>query len=62
MVERCDAGCSHSQQHSSVRDCWLWKIYELQRFITIEFFRSHCAQISSLFCRVGRFAKPLRAI
>ena len=47
MVERRDAGCSHSQQYSSVRGRWFWKIYELQSFITTEFFRSHYTHISS---------------
>ena len=51
MVERCDAGGSHTQQYFSVRDRWFWKIQELQPFIATEFFRSHCAHIISLvFC------------
>lgn len=47
MLEGRDAGRSHSQQYFSVRDRWFWKIYELQPFITTEFFRSHCTHISS---------------
>src|SRR5205814_5673867 len=46
MLEGRDAGCSHSQQYFSVRDRWFWKIYELQPFITTEFFRSHCTHIN----------------
>src|ERR1700680_2638942 len=46
MVERRDAGRSHSQQSSSVRDRWFWKLYELQRFITTKCFRSHCTHSS----------------
>src|SRR4029077_1319960 len=47
MVERRDAGRGHSQQYSSVRNRWFWKLHELQRFITTECFRSHRTHISS---------------
>lgn len=36
MVERRDAGCSHSQQYFSVRDSWFGMIDELQPFITLK--------------------------
>jgi hypothetical protein len=45
MLEGRDADCGHSQQYFSVRDRWFWKIYELQPFITTEFFRSHSTHI-----------------
>src|SRR5258708_30387650 len=47
MLEGRDASGGHSQQYFSVRGRWFWKLYELQPFITIELFRSHCAHISS---------------
>src|SRR5216684_3689533 len=47
MVERRDAGRSHSQQYSSVRDRWFRKLDELQAFVTTECFRSHRTHISS---------------
>jgi hypothetical protein len=49
MVERRDAGRCHSHQYSPVCDCWFRKIDQLQLFITIEIFCSHCAHISSPF-------------
>jgi hypothetical protein len=53
MVERRDAGRSDSQQYSSVRDCWFWKLYKLQRFITTKLLRSHCTHICSPFSHVN---------
>src|ERR1700683_1518026 len=52
MVERRDAGRRDSQQYSSVRDRWLWNVYELQRFITTKLLRSHCTHICSPFAHV----------
>ena len=48
MVEGRDAGCRHAQEYLSVRNRWLWKIDELQPFITTELFRSHGTHMSFL--------------
>src|SRR5438445_5767291 len=52
MVERRDAGSSHSQQYFPVRDRWFRKIDQLQLLVTIESFCSHCTHISSPFRRL----------
>src|SRR6266851_2456605 len=49
MVERSDAGRGHSHQYFPVRDRWFRKIDQLQLFITIESFCSHCTHIRSPF-------------
>src|ERR1700751_3051936 len=52
MVERRDTGCRDSHQYLPVCDRWFWKLYELQRFITAKFLRSHCTHIGSPFSLV----------
>ena len=47
MIEGSDPGCSHSHQHSSIRDRWFWQIDELQPFITTKLVRSHCTHLRS---------------
>ncbi len=54
MVERRDAGRSHSHQYFPVCDRWFRKIDELQSFITIKLFRSHCTHIGSPFSHVNQ--------
>ncbi len=49
MVQGRDASGGDPQQYLSVRACWLWKVDQLQPFITAEFFCPHCTHINYLF-------------
>jgi hypothetical protein len=45
MIQRRDASRSDSHQYFPVCDRWFRKIDQLQLFITIKLFRSHCAHM-----------------